>query len=1244
MASVYNGRELNTLNYKLVSLLMLIFLQGQNKSDFYVVKLGGLTDEVRTRLEHLLQAKIVEQLPADAYILPRLGTISPWSSKALDILHLCNLTMIARIERGRTASREHLSFDRMTESVLYHFEELQHIFDAKAPRPLQTIDDLNKANQTLGLALSEDDIKYLTAVYKELDRNPTDAELMMFAQVNSEHCRHKIFNSEFTIDGEKMPDSMFSMIKNTYHKHPHAVLSAYKDNAAVMEGNEASRFYCDPNHVYHYHKEAAPILMKVETHNHPTAIAPFAGAATGAGGEIRDEGACGRGGKPKAGLVGFTVSNLRIPDFPQSFESQENKPEHIASPLQIMLDGPIGAARYNNEFGRPNLCGYFRSFEQTFEGVVRAYHKPIMIAGGMGLIEPQHVQKQEIAEGSLIVILGGPSFIIGLGGGAASSKASSSNDTALDFASVQRDNAEMERRCQEVIDRCWALGEYNPILSIHDVGAGGLSNAVPEIIHDAGRGGIFDIRKVHVGDPSLSPMEIWCNESQERYVIAIEASQLETFTAIAKRERCPFAVIGEAQEWPQFQVHDSLLKQDTVNMPIVDLFPKQDALKRNVKRSHEKGKLFDTKNLDLKINLERILQHPTVADKSFLITIGDRTVGGLTARDQMVGPWQIPVADVAVTFTDFQNKTGEAMAMGERTPLAILNAPASGRMAIAEAITNIAAARINKISDIKLSANWMAACGFLNDDADLYDTVKTVGMELCPELGICIPVGKDSLSMRMHWETNGESHQVASPVSLIVSAFAPVLNARDTLTPELNTTLDTEILLIDLGRGKNRLAGSILTQINQTSGEDVPDLNNPQDLKNFFGLIQSLNQQKLILAYHDRSDGGLWTSVCEMAFAARTGVTINLHENIDPLSFLANEELGAVIQIKVTDLEVVKECIQTWQLADCVEIIAKPNRADKIIITKNNISVCEWERGALQQQWSRVSYEIRKLRDNSDCALEEYDHILDNTDKGLFLSLTYNHHENITAPFIHKHEKPKVAILREQGVNGQIEMAASFDAAGFTAIDVHMSDILSGQQDLSDFHGLAACGGFSYGDVLGAGRGWASTILYHPRAQQVFQQFFLRKNTFTLGVCNGCQMLAQLKDLIPGANDWPIFTQNLSKQFEARLVMVEVMPSPSIFFKDMIGSHMPIIVSHGEGHAEFSKDVNSAQIALRYIDNHGLPTQQYPFNPNGSPDGITGLTTLDGRVTLMMPHPERMIQDAARTWRRMFENARVWVG
>jgi phosphoribosylformylglycinamidine synthase len=1240
----------------------MLILQGQNQAnDFYVVKLSEpLTAQAHMRLADLLQATGVEHIQADAYVLPRLGTVSPWSSKALDILKLCDFSMIERIERGRTYSREQLIYDRMTESVLFNFSELQQIFDEHTPRPLQHIDILSLgrdalvgANQRLGLALAPDEINYLLDTFKELERNPTDAELMMFAQVNSEHCRHKIFKSEFIIDGQAMPHSLFDMIRNTYQKHPHAVLSAYKDNAAVMEGNEAARFYCKDDGIYHYHKEAAPILMKVETHNHPTAIAPFAGAATGAGGEIRDEGACGRGGKPKAGLVGFTVSHLRLPNFLQNYEGPENKPDHIASPLQIMLEGPIGAARYNNEFGRPSLCGYFRSYEQTFGDLVRAYHKPIMIAGGMGLVQPLHVQKQEIPEGSLIIILGGPSFIIGLGGGAASSKASGSADAALDFASVQRDNAEMQRRCQEVIDRCWALGEYNPILSIHDVGAGGLSNAVPEIVHDAGRGGIFDLRHIHLGDPALSPMEIWCNESQERYVVALDATQLNTFTQIAQRERCPFAILGEAQEWPQLQVHDPLLKQDAVNMPMLALFPKQAVLKRSVKRMTQQSSVFNTAQLEIKNNLECLLQHPSVADKTFLITIGDRSVGGLTSRDQMVGPWQVPVADVAVTLTDFKNETGEAMAMGERTPLAILNAPASGRMAVAEAITNIAAARINKISDIKLSANWMAASGVLGDDADLYDTVKAVGMELCPQLGICIPVGKDSLSMQMNFEKNGKTQQVASPISLIISAFAPVLNVGDTLTPELNTQQETQILLIDLGRGKNRLAGSILTQIHNAAGELTPDLDHPNDLKNFFSLIQSLNAQKLILAYHDRSDGGAWASLCEMAFAARSGITIHLDKNCqDPLAFLANEELGALIQINTAQKEVVWECLNTWQLADCTQVLAAPNQSQHIVIYKNDEIICQWDRSELQQHWSRVSYEMRKLRDDPQCAEQEYRHILNNTDTGLFSDLTYDVNQTMVAPFIHT-AKPKVAILREQGVNGQLEMAASFDAAGFTAVDIHMSDILSGKEDLADFHGLAACGGFSYGDVLGAGRGWASTILYHPRAKQVFQQFFLRENTFTLGVCNGCQMLAHLKDLIPGAQDWPTFTQNTSQQFEARVAMVEVLSTPSIFFTDMIGSRMPIIVSHGEGRATGLPVAE--QIALRYIDNAGLPTLQYPFNPNGSPGGVAALTNQDGRVTIMMPHPERMTRalqcswrakdwEEASPWRRMFENARVWIG
>jgi phosphoribosylformylglycinamidine synthase len=1238
----------------------MLILQGQDQTQyFYVVKTTEkLNQDALTRLENLLQAQRVEKLPADAYVLPRLGTKSPWSSKALDILRLCDLSQIERIERGITYSLNQLTYDRMTESVLYHFDDLQQCFNEQSPKPLQTIDDLNQANQTLGLALSATDIEYLSAVFKELKRNPTDAELMMFAQVNSEHCRHKIFKSEFIIDGQTMEKSLFDMIRNTYQAHPDSVLSAYKDNAAVMKGNLAARFYFDEQRVYHYHKEDAPILMKVETHNHPTAIAPFAGAATGAGGEIRDEGATGLGGKPKAGLVGFTVSNLRLPDFPQNFENDENKPQYIASPLDIMLEGPIGAARYNNEFGRPSLCGYFRSYEQTVDGVMRAYHKPIMIAGGMGLVRPMHVQKQEIPDGSLIIILGGPSFIIGLGGGSASSRASGSSEADLDFASVQRDNAEMERRCQEVIDRCWAFGEHNPILSIHDVGAGGLSNAVPEIVHDAGRGGLFNLRHIHLGDPSLSPMEIWCNESQERYVLAIDAKQLETFTQIAQRERCPFAVLGTAQQMPQLQVQDPLLKNDAVNMPMMALFPKQETLQRNTTRKIRTCTVFNTATLDIKNNLERILQHPTVADKSFLITIGDRSVGGLTHRDQMVGPWQIPVADVAVTLTDFQHETGEAMAMGERSPLAVLNAAASGRMAVAEAITNIAAARIDKISDIKLSANWMAASSFSGEDADLFDTVKAIGMELCPALGICIPVGKDSLSMRMVWDKDANQQQAISPVSLIISAFAPVLNVRDTLTPELNATIDTQILLIDLGHGKNRLAGSILSQIHNTVGEATPDLDNAQDLKNFFGLIQSLNNQQLILAYHDRSDGGAWSSICEMAFASRCGVNIDLPENVaDPLAFLANEELGALLQIDSTAQAAVWECIRVWQLDHCTKIFATPNKTQQVIVQQNNQMLCQWDLATLQQQWSRVSYEMRKLRDNPECAQQEYDNILNNTDTGLFANLTYDLNQKITAPFVNVGTKPKVAILREQGVNGHVEMAAAFDAAGFTAIDVHMSDILSGKEDLTDFHGLIACGGFSYGDVLGAGRGWASTILYHARAKNVFQQFFARNNTFTLGVCNGCQMLAQLQDIIPGAQGWPIFKQNISRQFEARFVMVEVLPSNSIFMRDMIGSRMPIVVSHGEGFADFAntKDLSQTAWAMRYVDNAGQATMQYPFNPNGSPNGVTGFTNADGRVTIMMPHPERVVRALqcswrdklwldASPWRRMFENARVWVG
>ncbi len=1248
---------------------------------FYILQIEEpLNADERARLVTLLQASEDANLEADFYVLPRLGTISPWSSKAIDILRLCDLGKISRIERGiaylfspMIQDPDDLAFlmrtahDRMTESVLEDKPALQQVFTPAAKRPLNTvailtqgISALEEANKTYGLALTPDEMNYLVTTFRELNRNPSDAELMMFAQVNSEHCRHKIFRSQFVIDGVTMPHSLFAMIKNTYQAHPDSVLSAYKDNAAVMSGNEAMRFFPNTEGEYQFHAEAAPILMKVETHNHPTAIAPFAGAATGAGGEIRDEAATGIGAKSKAGLVGFTVSHLRIPQFTQAFEGIENKPAHIASPLQIMLEAPIGAARYNNEFGRPNLCGYFRSYEQPIDNdpaLLRAYHKPIMIAGGMGLVRPAHVQKQLVPEESLVIILGGPNFIIGLGGGSASSVASGSSDLALDFASVQRDNAEMERRCQEVIDRCTALKENNPILSIHDIGAGGLSNAVPEILHDAGRGGELNLRALNLGDAALSPMEIWCNESQERYVLAIAPHDLALFTDIAHRERCPFAVLGVASDEAQLHLHDALFKSDVVNMPMQALFAPQTALVRHTSRAKKSPEDFVTSNLDLFESLNRILQHPTVADKSFLITIGDRSVGGLSSRDQMVGPWQVPVADVAVTLTDFQNDTGEAMAIGERTPLSVLNAPASGRMAVAEAITNSAAARIDKISDIKLSANWMAACGFREDDADLYDTVHAVGIKLCPELGLCIPVGKDSLSMRMNWQQDGRLQQAASPVSLIVTAFSKVLDVRKTLTPQLNVQEDSQLLLIDLGFGKNRLGASILAQVYQSQGGIAPDLDKAQDLKNFFTVIQMLNEQNLILAYHDRSDGGAWASLCEMAFASHCGLDIELKEAGTALEFLANEELGAVIQVRRQQLDVVLDILNTWHLKECTHVLAEINPQDEIKLRVNDEVIFSAPRVKLQQHWSRVSYELRNLRDNSECAAQEYAHILDNKDPGLSAQLSYDLNDNVAAPYINTHAKPQVAILREQGVNGHIEMAAAFAAAGFTAVDVHMSDILSGKNDLSTYVGLAACGGFSYGDVLGAGRGWASTILYHERAQEVFSRFFLRPDTFTLGVCNGCQMFAALKTVVPGAQHWPDFVQNESTQFEARVVQVEVLPSPSIFFNAMAGSRMPIIVSHGEGRAVFSSDVkNSAQLAvLRYVDNYGLPTQKYPFNPNGSPLGITGLTTGDGRITIMMPHPERMFRALqcswrekswrdASPWRRMFENARVWVG
>jgi phosphoribosylformylglycinamidine synthase len=1259
---------------------------------YFVTTSESLNADEHQRLQDILQSQPMLTQPNAAddvtnrkslTVVPRIGTLSPWASKTLDILHTCDLVKIIRIERGIhyfltwpvdqtvmadkiTIIKNHLH-DRMTESVLDHLNDAEILFQAIAPAPLTSIDVLTKgaaalakANTQLGLALNNDEIDYLVDAFQTLKRNPNDIELMMFAQANSEHCRHKIFNASWTIDGEKQPRSLFNMIRYTHEQHPENVLSAYKDNASVMNGSEAERFFITPEtRQYGYHTEAIHILMKVETHNHPTAIAPFSGAATGAGGEIRDEGATGRGAKPKAGLTGFSVSNLKIPGFTHTWEVDYGKPAHTASALQIMLEGPVGAASFNNEFGRPSICGYFRSFEQEVHSEVRGYHKPIMIAGGLGNIRANHVIKNTIAPEAKIIVLGGPAMLIGLGGGAASSVTSGTSSNELDFASVQRSNPEMQRRCQEVIDQCWALGEKNPIVSVHDVGAGGLSNAIPELLHDSERGGKLQLRAIPNAEPSMSPLAIWCNEAQERYVLAVRADDLTIVQTIAERERCPLAVVGEATLKTELTLTDEAFKNNPIDLPMQVLFGKAPQLQFDITRQTHKSQAFAHENIDLNEAAMRVLKLPTVADKSFLITIGDRSVGGLVARDQMVGPWQIPVADAAVTAASFTDYCGEAMAMGERTPLALIDPAASGRMAIAEAITNIASCRIAQLADIKLSANWMAAAHYQNEAIALFDTVKAVAMDLCPALELVIPVGKDSLSMRTVWQDNNISHSVTAPLSLVISAFAPVTDIRTTLTPELKPIADSTLLLIDLGQQKNRLGGSAFAQVYQQLGESCPDLDDPALLKNFFAAIQDLNQQKCILAYHDRSDGGLFVTLCEMAFAGHCGIsaTLDALHTQDALANLFNEELGAVIQIKNSDREQVMRCLQQHHLADLCHEMGTVNAEQNVTISTNQKIIFNKKRAELQSIWSETSYRLRALRDNPVSAIEEFDHI----QKDQHLEL----HAHLTFPLptinVNKKAKPRVAILREQGVNGQLEMAAAFDRAGFSSIDVHMSDILNGSVTLDDFVGLAACGGFSYGDALGAGRGWAQSILLHARTRDQFAEFFARPTTFTLGICNGCQMLAQLKELIPGTTAWPTFTRNRSEQFEARVVMVEVQESPSLFFNNMDGSRLPIITSHGEGRAEWATDTLHQQaetqkiMSLRYIDRMGKPTEAYPFNPNGSPNGSTALTSEDGRATIMMPHPERMFRttqfswhpaewDENSPWLQLFLNAREWVG
>nr|WP_043705086.1 phosphoribosylformylglycinamidine synthase [Leptothrix cholodnii] len=1256
-------------------------------------------------------------------VMPRLGTLSPWASKATDIAHNCGLA-IHRVERvtefrislksglldafvkkPKALSAEELQacalllHDRMTESVAFEREAARHLFDAQPAEPLAHVDVLGQgrealvvANKDFGLALSDDEIDYLVNAFTELKRNPSDVELMMFAQANSEHCRHKIFNADFTVDGERQPLSMFGMIRNTEKLAPHASVVAYSDNASVMPGGPTERWlpqgYTNAP-LYAARQETVHVLMKVETHNHPTAISPFPGASTGSGGEIRDEGSTGRGSKPKAGLAGFSVSNLHLPGTDEPWErAPVGKPEHIASPLQIMTEGPLGAAAFNNEFGRPNLAGYFRVFEQDVAGLRRGYHKPIMIAGGLGTISEDQTHKLPFGAGTLLIQLGGPGMRIGMGGGAASSMAAGTNTASLDFDSVQRGNPEIQRRAQEVINHCWALGASNPVVAIHDVGAGGISNAFPELVDGAGKGATFDIRKVPLEETGLAPKEIWCNESQERYVLAVTPEALPLFDEMCRRERAPYAVVGVATDDRELVLEEGPGGERPIDMPMDVLLGKPPKMHRDVQRVARSEQPLQLTGVKLDEVALSVLRHPTVASKRFLITIGDRTVGGLSHRDQMVGPWQVPVADCAVTLADYAGFRGEAMSMGERTPLAALDAPASGRMAVAEAITNLLAAPM-ELSRVKLSANWMAACGEPGEDAALYDTVRTVGMELCPALGIGIPVGKDSLSMRTRWSDGGHAKQVVAPVSLIVSAFVTLDDVRGTLTPQLRTDtpagIDTSLILIDLGNGKNRMGGSMLAQVLGQFGNEVPDLDDPERLKALVAAINQLRGEGKLLAYHDRSDGGLWASACEMAFAGHVGVSLNVdmlvtegdgitdsradtgdsknwagqvgeRRNELTLKALFNEELGVVIQVATAVRNEVLQTLREHGLSKHSHVIGKTNDRAVVEVWRDAKNVFAAPLQQLHQAWDDVSWRIAAQRDNPACAHSEHAAAGAPDDRGLHVALTFDPTENVAAPFINL-TRPKVAILREQGVNSHVEMSYAMAQAGFDSHDVHMTDLQTGRARLDQFQGFVACGGFSYGDTLGAGEGWARSVLFNPKLAEQFAAFFGRTDTFALGVCNGCQMMAALSPIIPGAQHWPKFTRNKSEQFEARLSLVEVLDSPSIFFRGMAGSRLPIAVAHGEGFADFSQrgDASKVQRAMRFVDHDGAPTEAYPLNPNGSPDGLTSVTTDDGRFTVLMPHPERVFRnvqmswtsgdvDARSPWMRMFGNARRWIG
>jgi len=1258
---------------------------------FLIELLTDLDANARQRIDALLGSTSAIQMPGEgavAIVLPRAGTISPWSSKATDIFNNCGLTSVARVERGviytlhgkaqPTPSRQSLLsaapalHDRMVETLMFDFAECSRHFVREGGKSFSEVDlqvgglqALQEANRQLGLALSDDEVEYLFEHYQRFERNPTDAELMMFAQANSEHCRHKIFNASWTIDGEAMPHSLFAMIRHSHQCNPGDILSAYHDNAAVITGHRGQRFLpASVDGRYVPIDEQIHIQIKVETHNHPTAISPFPGAATGSGGEIRDEGATGNGSKPKAGLCGFCVSNLHIPALRQPWESNPAKPERIASALDIMLDGPIGAAAFNNEFGRPNLCGFFRTYEEQVEFAgeleLRGYHKPIMVAGGLGNIRPLNVDKKPVPVDTAIVVLGGPAMLIGLGGGAASSVASGRSEETLDFASVQRGNPEMQRRAQEVIDRCIALGDDSPILSMHDVGAGGLSNALPELVNDAGRGAEFDLRLIPNDEPGMTPMEIWSNEAQERYVLAIASDRLALFESLCQRERCIYAVLGRTTQERHLSVVDPLYDNKPVDLPLNVLLGKPPKMHRDVQSRKFASVPFKPADyVDLQEAVERVLSLPSVAAKQFLITIGDRSITGQVVRDQLVGPWQMPVADVAVTVSDYVGYCGEAMAIGERTPVALVNPAASGRMAVGEALTNLLASNIGKLENVSLSANWMAAADHPGEEAALYATVKAVGYELAPALGIAIPVGKDSLSMKTTWQGRDQQLAMTSPLSLIVTAFSRVNDVRLGVTPQLQTDVgETDLLLIDLGNAKNRLGGSALAQVYSSVADIAPDLDHPEQLKGFAAAIQALLEAQLLLAYHDRSDGGLLVTLVEMAIAGNSGLDIQLNSlPKDNFATLFAEELGAVVQISRSNYAQVMHQFEQQGLQDIVHTIGTLHPEKTVSFSRGSDLIMQATLQELKTQWWRTSYEMQRMRDNPECADEELSVISNLNDPGISPQLTFDPQASCLAPMLGAAALPRVAILREQGVNGHIEMAAAFVNAGFDAIDVHMSDILEGRTSLTDFNGLVACGGFSYGDVLGAGGGWAKSILFNPRAHDAFAAFFERQDVFGLGVCNGCQMLSQLRSMIPGATAWPTFERNRSEQFESRVVTVSVFDSPSLFLTDMAGSRLPVAIAHGEGQAVFDNDeiAKKALVAMSYVDNLGEISELYPYNPNGSRYGITGLCNSDGRFTIMMPHPERVFRSVTNSWKprdwgekgpwaRMFENARIALG